>query len=110
MNPFLWLLGISIINGVWPPWQASFRTSKDVSHGEVELVNKYFSISFLSICFSKSEPSSRVDTRSEVSHSDRAKGPCSFLQRLETTQVQATGGDRDRPSGHWEAKTKHNSF
>jgi hypothetical protein len=29
---------------------------------------------------------------------------------LETTQVQATGGDRDRPSGHWEAKTKHNSF
>lgn len=75
-------------------------TSENVSHNEVEAVDEYFGVLFSSIFFLKSGLSKRVGKRSETSQSDRAKGPCFFLERLEMTQtsgyqVETRSGQQD---------------
>lgn len=79
-----------------PPWHAAFMTLENISHGEIEAVNKYFSI-----FFPMPEPSSRVAKRSEISQGGRAKGPCSFLVEFgDGSGTKASDRDQDLPAGH----------
>ena len=66
-----------------PPWQAPFMASEDISHGEVEAANKYFSI-----FFPEPELSKKVGMRSYTSQGGRAKGPCSLPAEVQTAQIR----------------------
>lgn len=67
---------------MWLPWHSPGMTSENVSHGEVEAANKYFSIFFL-----KPDLSMKVSKRSEISRGGGAKGPCSPLAEVQTLQA-----------------------
>lgn len=74
VSPFLWLLRISKMNQLVASLVGPLQDIREVSLSEVEAVNEYFSIFFLSICLPQSEPSKRVGERSDICQSDNAWG------------------------------------